>query len=288
MRECAVGAALGAGRCAAPAHPLQAWCLLAQSRSCCSAPHTSRQLSSQPGPRLLPSPSKASSPPASPPFHALQQSFEGVVRNASGSFAWRPERPAAPDFVAQKWAWSGYAPGAPAACPRAGRVLRPWARAAPKHEPHAPLPSHLGRQLLAAQPNPSLVRFPTVPLITCPLGLCANRRRLGGNGAGHAGPRAARRPAPRRQLARVADQPAQLRGGCCAALRCAVCAACCCAGMLHRRTAGVFAVARSWRTCLLSQLRSLCLPPLALPHRAAHGRGRPGLRVGLRLQAQPH
>lgn len=51
--------------------------------------------------------------PSSPllPPYLPQQSFAPVVHNSSGSFAWRPERPAAPDFVAQKWAWSGFTPG---------------------------------------------------------------------------------------------------------------------------------------------------------------------------------
>lgn len=41
----------------------------------------------------------------------LQKGFEGVVRNASG-FEYRAERPGAAGFVAQKWSWSGYNPGA--------------------------------------------------------------------------------------------------------------------------------------------------------------------------------
>ena len=53
--------------------------------------------------------------PLLPPY-LPQQSFAPVVHNSSGSFAWRPERPAAADFVAQKWAWSGFTPGGALTC----------------------------------------------------------------------------------------------------------------------------------------------------------------------------
>lgn len=40
----------------------------------------------------------------------LQEGFKPVVKDAHG-FEYRPERPAAPTFVLQKWGWSGLQPG---------------------------------------------------------------------------------------------------------------------------------------------------------------------------------
>lgn len=45
-------------------------------------------------------------------FNLLQADFKGAVASAHG-FAYRPERPQAKGFVAQKWAWTGTQPGRP-------------------------------------------------------------------------------------------------------------------------------------------------------------------------------
>lgn len=54
--------------------------------------------------------------PPEPYFSAtpgcLQEDFKGTVV-ASQGFAYRPERPQAKGFVAQKWAWTGTQPGGP-------------------------------------------------------------------------------------------------------------------------------------------------------------------------------